>query len=113
MQQNLLLESCQLRRRLDPEFFSYLAAESLEGAQRLRLPARAVQRHHQLVNRALAERMTATHTLQLPDQLAGFAFSELSIEAVLDCRQFQLLEPPYLRLREFLVGELFEGRSTP
>ncbi len=59
MAQDLLLQLLQVPGRIDPELVGEQLSRALEGAERVRLAARAVQRQHQHRPDPFAERMGA------------------------------------------------------
>ena len=107
------LEAPQRRPRLDPERLHQRLPRRPVGRQRLRLPARAVEREHQLAAQALRQRVLGDQELELADELAGAAESEVGVDAILERGEAKLLEPTDLTLRPWLVGELGEWRAAP
>ena len=87
------LQLLQGRARLDAELVDERAASLPVGLQGLRLPAGPVQRRHEVAPQALPERMLRDQRLQLPDELAVPAEREVGVDAQLDGRQPDLLEP--------------------
>jgi hypothetical protein len=73
-----LLES---RTGLDSELVHEHSAGSLVGLQRLRLPAGAIQRRHQIPPQAFAERVLGDQFLELPDQLVLAAECEVGVDS--------------------------------
>ena len=62
-------------------------ARVLVGVQGLRLPARAIQRRHQLSPQTLAERVLGDEGLELSDQLVVAPEREVGVDPQLDCCQ--------------------------
>ena len=106
--EDLALETPERLARLEPELGCEVLAAVLVHLQRLRLATRPVQGQHQLTAEALAERMALDEGLQLPDQLAVAAQSEIRVDPLLERGEPKLLEPGDLRLRERLVCEVGE-----
>ena len=107
------LEAAQRRPRLDPELLDQGGPRRPVGVQRLRLPARAVEREHELAAQALRQRVLGDQALELADELVGAAESEVRVDAILERGEVKLLEPTDLTLRPRLVGELGERRAAP
>ena len=107
-----LLELPQLGARLDPELVERGPRVAVR-LQRLRLPARAVQREHQLAAQPLAMRMLRDQRLQLADELGVPAQRQVGLDPLLERRQPQLLEPAALDPRERLLAELRQRRAAP
>ena len=113
MSQDRLLELAQRTAGLDTELLDEDVAQILVRGERLGLTAGAIQRKHQLRTQALAQRMLAHERLELADQVPVFAELELGVDALLDSRDVQLLEPSNLGLRELLLREVVERRAAP
>ena len=108
-----MLEPPQLAARLEPELARQLAPRRPVGLQRLGLARRAVQREHQLAAQPLAQRVLGDQRLELADELRVPAGGEVGVDALLERREPQLLQPRALGLRERLVGEVGERRPAP
>ena len=89
----LPLQLLQLRRRVEPELVGEREPRRAVGLERLRLPAAAVERHHQLAAQPLPQRMRGHERLQLRDQLRVMAERELRVEPLLDRAHAQRLQP--------------------
>jgi len=111
--ENRRLELLQTRARLDPQLLDEHPTPLLEHLERLRLPAGAVEREHQLLPEPLAKRVLADERFELAGELRGRSRLEVGVEPLFKQCQPQLLEPGDLALRERLVGELLEGRPAP
>src|SRR5262249_29656790 len=85
----------------------------LIGGERIGLPAAPVQRQHQLRTQMLAQWMLLDQHLELADQLGLAPELEISLDALLERRQPQLLQPPDRRLRERRVGQTDKPRPAP
>jgi hypothetical protein len=107
------LELLQRRARLEPEFVDEDLARVAVDVERLRLPARAVERRHERQPRALAERVLGHEGLELGHRLAVAPEREVGVEAELERRETDLLEPDDRGLREALVGDVGERRTAP
>ena len=103
----------QLAARLDAELLDEHAACVLVGIERLGLPARPVQREHQLAPEPLAQRVLFDESLELPDESEMARGVEVGLDPLLQRREPELFEPGDLRLRERLVRELRERRAAP
>ena len=110
--EDLPLELPQRRARLEPELVERRPRVAV-GLERLGLPARAVEREHQLPAQPLAVRMLGDQRLELADELGVAAEREVGLDPLLERRQPQLLEPRRLDPRERLVVELGQRRPAP
>jgi hypothetical protein len=111
--QYLFVERPQLGRGIDPELVGQEGAGAVEGRQRVRLPARPVQRDHQLAPQPLAQWMLGGQALEFADEVALVSRVEIGGDAVLDGGQPQLGEPRDLGLQRRGVGEIGERWSLP
>ncbi len=111
--QDRLLQALQLLARLEAELLRQLAPRGAVGVECLGLPARAVQREHQLAAKRLPERGARHERLELADELGVAPEREVGLDALLEDRQPQLLEPGDLHLREGLVREVRQCRAPP
>jgi hypothetical protein len=66
-----------------PSSSTSVRARGLVGLERLRLPARAIERQHQLPAQPLAQRLLGDQRLQLADQLAVAAAGQIGLDPVL------------------------------
>ena len=106
--QDRAVQLLERRARLDPELVDERAPRVLVHLERLGLPARPVEREHQLAAEPLAQRMLRDERLELADELGVAPELELGVDPLLERRQPQLLEPRDLRLRERLEREVGE-----
>ena len=106
-------EAAQFRPRLDGELLDQSGSRRPIGVQSVRLPARAVEREHELAAQALRQRVLGDETLELADELAVTTEREIRVDAILERGQANLLEPSDLALRPRFVGELDEWRAAP
>ena len=113
MAKDLRLELPQLRARLDPELVDEAGARILVDLERLRLPARPVEREHALPAKRLAQRVLTHERFELPDHVAVQPELELGVDALADHDEAQLLESPNLGLCEVVEGKLGERRTAP
>ncbi len=107
------LEAAQRRPRLDPELLDQRGPRRPVGVQSLRLPARAVEREHQLASQALRKRVLGDQALELSDELVGAAEGEVCIDAILERAEVKLFEPIDLTSSPRLVCELGERWAAP
>ena len=107
------LELPQRLARLDPELVDERLARALIDRERVRLPAGAVERQHQLSPEPLAHGLLDDEALELRDELAVPGEREVGVDPVLERGQSQLLEPRDLRLRERLPREVGERCAPP
>ena len=94
MAEDLGLELLELRAGLDPEFVDEAGAGILVHLQGLRLPARTIQRQHELPAEGLAERMVADERLERADDVAVPAELEIGLDPLLERDEPELLEAP-------------------
>ena len=105
MEKNPLVEPLQGRRRSEAELVREQAVELLIDAQRIRMPAAAVQRDHLQLARALAERIRADRRLDKRQGLPVPAQCQLRDGELLDRVQPKILQPA-----DGVPGELLEGK---
>ena len=111
--EDLRLEPLELRAGLDSEFVDEAGACILVHLQGLRLPARTIQREHELPAERLAKRMLADEPFQLADHVAVTTELEVGVDLLPAGDEPKLLEPTGLRLREVVERELRQCRPTP
>ena len=111
--QDLRLEPLELRAGLDAQLLDEARAGVLVGVERFRLPARAVEREHELAAERLAERVLSDQRLELADDVAVPPELEIRLDPLLERDESKLLEPSDLGLRELLERELGERRAAP
>ena len=70
----------QIRTRLDAKFVPQHLPGRLVGSERIRLPAAAVQRNHQLLAKPLAQRIRGHQRLQFADHAAVPACGEIGFD---------------------------------
>ena len=110
--QDPALELAHPRRGLEPQLLRQRGAVLAVAGQRVGLPARPIEREHQLAAQALAQRMAAREPLELPDELVVAPEREVGIDAVLERDAVTLLQMRALDERERL-GELRQRRTPP
>ena len=113
MAKDLRLKLLELRTGFDSELVDEAGACVLVHLEGLGLPARAIEREHQLTAERLAQRMLAGEPLELADHVAVQPELELGVDALADHDEPKLLEPSDLRLREVVECELRERRPAP
>ena len=79
--------------RVEPELVGEREPGGAVDLERLRLPAAAVERDHQLAAQPLPQRMGRHERLQLADECGVVAEREIGVDAILDRRHPQLVEP--------------------
>ena len=84
MAEDLGLELAQLGARLDAELVDEAGAGSLIHVQSLRLPARTVQRDHELSQEALAQRVLGDEPLELSDDVAVAPELEVGLDPLVE-----------------------------
>ena len=99
--------------RIDAEVVHQHAPRLVVDLESLRLPARAVEREHQLTTKTFAEWMLVDQQLELADETGVPSGLELSVDAFLQRGKTKLFEAPDLGLRKLLEGEIGERRSAP
>ena len=82
-------------------------------AECLGLPARAVEREHQLAAQALTQRVLPNERLELAHQASVIPERQLGLDPLLDGDEAQLFQSRNLRLGEPLVRELSQRRAAP
>jgi hypothetical protein len=111
--QDRLLQPAQLRHRLQPELLHQRPARIPERVQRIRLPARTVQRQHQQAAQAFAQRMLVHEGPESPDDLRVAARPQLALEAQLDRGQVELPQPASLERGKRLLEHARERLPLP
>jgi hypothetical protein len=81
--------------------------------ERVRLPAAAIEREHELRAKSFAERVVYDETLQLRNELGCPAECQVCLHALFERLQSQLFEPRRLGLRERVVDEVCERGVAP
>ena len=107
------LQLLERRARIYPELVHECPTRILVGVQRLRLPARPVERGHHRPPQALAKRVLDDQCLELSNQLVVAPERKVGVDPELYCREPDLVEPADGRLGEALVGKVRERRASP
>ena len=113
MPQDRPLQLLQRGTGLDAELVDECGSGLAVGLERLRLPARPVERAHHQLTGAFAERMGVNEPFGLRKRVAMAAAGKIGLERALQHEQAHLLEPRRFVLEERLVRQVGEGRSTP
>ena len=98
---------------LQPEFLTEKLTAILEHAERVGLPARAVQRDHQQPAESLTQRIRRDELLQLRDGLLVATEPELDVEPLLDHGETEFGQAGGRARGEVLVGEVGERIAPP
>ena len=107
------LESLELLARLQSKLLRELAAGLAVGDERLGLPSGSVERKHQLAAQPLPQGLLGYEGLELADQLAVAATSQIGLDPLLERDPAQLIETGDFGLSEGLVGEVGKRRTPP
>ena len=113
MEQDVLLEAQESRRRVDAEFVADVAAEPADRPQRLGGSARAVERQGLVLDQPLAQRVLLAQQFQLADDLAVESAGEVGLDPVLDRVDPGVAEAHALEVGELLVCVVLERRAGP
>ena len=113
LSQDRLLELSERTPGLDPQLVDECVPAVSVRRERLGLPARAVEREHQLLARPLSERMLGDEGLELTDELAVPPGGEVCVDPLLEAAQVELVQSGDLALGEVRIGELGQGRPAP
>ena len=107
------VERLELRARLDAQVFDQRASRLVVCRQRLGLPARAIERQHQVRPQALAERVQADERFDLGHELRVRAGLEVRSDPVFERSEAKILEATDLVLRECLQLHVGQGSAAP
>ena len=105
------LELAELRPRLEPELGVEVGAPVAVAGERVGLPARPVERRHQLGPQTLAERVLGHEPFEIGDELLVPAEPQSSLESQLEALEPKLVEPQRLVAREQLAAQ--SGKRLP
>ena len=108
-----LLEAAQVRPPFHGEFLDKAAADGLVRGEGVGLPTGSVEGEHQRCGQALSLRMFGGELFKLGNQLRAPAHAQFGVDPVFQRGQPFLFEPPDLALREWLVGQVGQGRASP
>ena len=112
MPEDPLLERSERRGRHEPELLVEGPPQILQRRQRVRVPAAAIQREHQLRPRALTERLASDERLELGRHGGVVPERQLGVDAIPDAVEAQLRQTRRLQHGERL-GELRERLAAP
>jgi hypothetical protein len=102
----------QLLAWIKPGMLPEQAVACAVDLQRLSLPSASVQGEHELPAQPLPERVLGHEAGQFRDQLPCLMRRQVRVDAILDRREPQLLEPRLLDLPQGL-GHVGQGRPAP
>ena len=88
-------------------------APALEHMKRVSLPTTAVEREHQLAAQPLSEHVLGDERLEFRHKLVMAAERQVGVDAVLERREPQLLQPRDLALRLRLAAEIGQRLAVP
>jgi hypothetical protein len=107
------LQLLELFARLQAEVVDERPSCLLVGLQRVDLPARAVERQHQLGPQPFAQRLARDERGQLSDEIGVAAEREVGLHSLLERGQAALLEALDLAAGEVVVCEIGQRRAAP
>ena len=107
------LQLAKLAARFQPELFDAPQASLAICLQRVGLAPAAVQGEHELASQPVTQRVGLHERFDLGHERPMTGQGQIRVDALLQRRQAQLVEPRDLVLREPRVGEVDKGRSTP
>jgi hypothetical protein len=107
------LELLQLLARLQAEIVEEDAPRLLIGVQRVGLPARSIQRQHQLRPQPLEQRLARHERTELADEIGVAPERKIGVDPLLECRQAELFEALDLAAGEVVVGEIRQRWAAP
>ena len=113
MGQDGVLESLQLRRRIEPQFFAEHAVRVPVDLERLRLAIGTVEGEHELPSEPLAKRLRGDQGLQLRDHIGVAPEIQVGADPLLDGPETHLLEAGDVAPRKRAIREFFERRAAP
>ena len=108
-----LLESTQLRRRLDTEFVCEHGASRAVPVERLGVTSGAVERDHQLGPAALAERLPCDQRLALADHLEVPAACQFGVDDVFFDGLSERLPAPHVTVGKAFPRYVGHRRAAP
>ena len=112
MPEDPLLERSERRGGHQPELLVEDPSQVLQRRERVRVPAAAIQREHELGPRALAQRLASDERLELRRHRGVTPERQIRVDAVLDAVQAELGETGRLEHGERLA-ELRERLASP
>ena len=111
--QNRALERSQLLARLETELFREERSSPPVGGECVRFALGAVEGQHQLAPQALAERFLSDKAFELRDERGVPAQRELSLDALFDANEAELVEASGLEREDAAVPDVGERRAAP
>jgi hypothetical protein len=113
VREDRLLQLLQLPAWVDPELLDERPPRVLVDGQRVRLPAGAVEREHQLCPQTLMQRVLLHQCLELVQDFRMPAERQLRVDQVHGGAETLLLQPSDLVPRERLEHDVGERRAAP
>ena len=113
MSKDRLLQPPKLRPRLQPQLLLQHPPRLLKALERVRLPAAAVEREHQLPPEPFSERILLDCGTELRHDLAMLAERKQRIELLLESIDSQRLQPPRLAAEPRRLGQPLQRRTAP
>jgi len=113
LREDRLLKPLERRTRFDAELVDQQLSRHLVQLQGVHLAPAPVQRQHELRTQPLPQGMLGDQPLELGHQLGMPAQCQVCLDALLQRSQPQLLQLRDRGLRERLVGELVQRRTSP
>ena len=113
VREDRLLETAQLRSRLERQLLQEHAAGLLEHLERVRLASAPIERQHQLSPQALAERALLQRSADRRSDVAVLSQRESRLEPLLQRVEPQRVQPRGLRRRPRGLRQAQEGRPAP
>ena len=107
------LEMLESVARLESQFVDEQPPSLPEHLEGLGLPARPVERKHQLPAEVLAQRVLANECLQFGHESGVLPQGEVGIDSGFEGTETQPLQPAPLSLQHRSVGEVCERRAAP
>ena len=111
--QNRSVQGLELGAGIDALLVDERSARVVVRAERVRLPAGAVEREHELGAQSLTQRVATDECLQLGHQVRVGLDLEIGRDPVLQHAEPQVLEPVDLVLREVLELRVGERSTAP
>ena len=111
--QNRPLEPLELGPRAQPKLRVERPHRLPVGIERVALPPCPIESEHELPAQPLPQRVARHQGLELGHQLAVTSGQEIRLDAILERRRVQPLQPHHLGLRERLEREPGERRAAP
>ena len=113
MRQDASFQFPKLRGGIESELLGEALPRPSVDLECCSLPARSVERDHQLTDKPLASGFLCDEGFQFGDECGTFASGEIRFHAFLDDLETSLIETFGLTLREGFEAKVGECRSTP